>query len=78
MTQAGHGQWRVSIRVSTSVDPKTSEPQVSYSYFESREEALKFACERQPPHHKAILIEGPGGASLSEHEIELQCRDIHR
>jgi hypothetical protein len=77
MTQAGQGQWRVSIRVSTSVDPKTSEPQVSYSYFESREEALKFAWERQPPHHKA-LIEGPRGASMGEHEIALQCRHIHR
>ena len=78
MTQAGQGQWRVSIRVSTSVDPKTSEPQVSYSYFESREEALKFACERQPSRHKAILIEGPGGALMDEHEIELQCANIHR
>jgi hypothetical protein len=78
VTRAGQGQWKVSIRVSTSVDPKASEPQVSYSYFESREEALKFACERQPPHHKAILIEGPRGASMGEHEIELQCRDIHR
>jgi hypothetical protein len=78
MTRAGQGQWKVSIRVSTSVDPKTSEPQVSYSYFESREEALKFACERQPSHHKAILIEGPRGVSMGEHEIELQCRDIHR
>ena len=48
------------------------------SYFESREEALKFACEQQPSHHKAILIEGPGGALMDEHEIELQCADIHR
>ena len=78
MTQAGQGQWKVSIRVSTSVDAKTSEPQVSYSYFESREEALKFACERQPPHHKAFLIEGPRGVLMGEHEIELQCRDIYR
>jgi hypothetical protein len=78
MTGAGQGQWKVSTRVSTAVDAKTSEPQVSYSYFESREEALKFACERQPPHHKAILIEGPRGVSMGEHEIELQCRDIHR
>jgi hypothetical protein len=78
MTRAGQGQWKVSIRVSTSVDPKTSEPQVSYNYFESREEALKFACERQQPHYKAILIEGPRGVSMGEHEIELQCRDIHR
>jgi hypothetical protein len=41
-------------------------------------EALKFACERQPSHHKAILIEGPGGALMDEHGIELQCTDIHR
>jgi hypothetical protein len=74
----GRGKWKVSIRVSTSVDPDTSEPQISYFYFESREEALKFACERQPPHHKAILIEGPGRALMDEHEIELQCADIHR
>jgi hypothetical protein len=78
MTRAGQGQWKVSTRVSTSVDPETGEPHVSYSYFESREEALKFACERQPSHHKAILIEGPSGVSMGEHEIELQCRDIHR
>jgi hypothetical protein len=78
VTRAGQGQWKVSIRVSTLVDPKTSEPQVNYSYFESREEALKFACDRQQPHHKAILIEGPRGVSMGEHEIELQCRDIRR
>ena len=74
----GRGQWKVSIQVSTSVNPDTREPRVSYSYFESREEALKFACERQPPHHKAILIEGPGGALMDEYEIELQCIDFHR
>ena len=74
----GRGKWKVSIQVSTSVDPDTGEPQISYSYFESREEALKFACERQPPHHKAILIEGPAGALMEEHEIELQCIDFHR
>ena len=73
MTRAGQGLWKVSIRVS-----ETGGPQVIYSHFESREEALKFACERQPSHHKAILIEGPGGALMDEHEIELQCADIHR
>jgi hypothetical protein len=78
MTGAGQGQWKVSIRVSTSVNADTHEPQVSYRHFGSREEALEFACDRHPAHHKAILIEGPGGESMDEHEIEVQCSDIHR
>ena len=78
MTETGQGNWKVSIQVSTSVDPDTGESHVDYSYFGSREEALEFACEQRLPHHKAILIEGPGGVSMGEHEIELQCTDIHR
>jgi hypothetical protein len=72
------GKWKVSIQVSTSVNPGTGEPHVNYSYFGPREEVLGFACEQRPPHHKAILIEGPGGVSTDEHEIELQCIEIHR
>jgi hypothetical protein len=72
------GKWKVSIQLSTSVNPDTGEPQVSYSYFGLREEALEFACKQRPPHHKAILIEGPDSELMDEHEIELQCSDIHR
>jgi hypothetical protein len=72
MTAPGQGKWKLSIQ-SPSTNPDTSEPHVGYSFFGSREMALKFACERRASGHKAILIEGPNGESMDENEIAEWC-----
>jgi hypothetical protein len=69
------GQWKVTIQSSSAVDLDTHDPTRSYVYFRSRDEALNYACERQPTHRKAVLIEGPN-ESMDEDEIAVRCRDF--
>ena len=70
MTTPRQGKWKLSIQ-SPSTD--TSEPDIGYSFFGSREMALKFACQRRPSGRKAIRIEGPNGESMDENEIAEWC-----
>jgi hypothetical protein len=70
MTAPGQGKWKLSIQ---SPSTNTSEPDIDYSFFGSREMALKFACQRRPSGRKAIRIEGPNGESMDENEIAEWC-----
>jgi hypothetical protein len=73
MTTAGQGKWKLLIQ-SPSTNLNTGEPHVGYSRFSSREKALKYACERIAPDHKAIRIYGPNGVSIDENEIENEIK----
>lgn len=70
MTKTGQGKWKLSIQ---SPSTNTNEPDIGYSFFGSREVALKFACQRRPSGRKAIRIEGPNGESMDEAEILEWC-----
>ncbi len=72
MTSTAQGKWKLSIQ-SPATNADTSEPHVGYSFFGSREMALKFACERRASGHKTIRIEGPNDASMNEAEISEWC-----